>query len=237
MILFRAMVFNIALYLWTFFMGLGGMPMLALPLRFGIRAARFWARGVLVLLRWIVGLDHRVVGIEKLPDGASVIASKHQSAWDTIVFLALLPSPVYVLKQELMWIPIYGWYAKRIGMIPVDRSAGASALKKLIADARPILAAGRSIVIFPQGTRTPVGSKLPYLPGVYSILAAAPGVPVVPVALNSGKFWGRRAILKRPGVITLQFLDPMPHGLDRRSFMAQLESRIEAATADLEKRD
>ncbi len=136
-----------------------------------------------------------------------------------------------------MWIPIYGWYAKRIGMIPVDRNAGASALKKLIADARPILAAERSIVIFPQGTRTPVGSKQPYLPGVYSILAAAPGTPVVPVALNSGKFWGRRAILKRPGVITLQFLDPMPQGLDRRSFMAQLESRIEAATADLEKRD
>jgi len=237
MILFRAMVFNVSLYLWTFFMGLGGMPMLALPLRFGIRAARFWAQGVLTLLRWIVGLDHRVIGLEKLPQGASIIASKHQSAWDTIVFLALLPAPVYVIKQELMWIPIYGWYAKRIGMIPVDRSAGASALKKLIADARPILQAQRSIVIFPQGTRTPVGSKLPYLPGVYSILAAAPGTTVVPVALNSGKFWGRRAILKRPGVITLQFLDPMPQGLDRRSFMAQLESRIEAATADLEKRE
>jgi len=237
MILFRAMTFNVALYLWTFFMGLGGMPMLALPMRYRTRAARFWAQGVLVLLRWIVGLDHRVIGLENLPDGASVIASKHQSAWDTIVFLALLPAPVYVLKQELMWIPIYGWYAKRTNMIPVDRSAGASALKSLIAKARPILAAGRAIVIFPQGTRTPVGSTLPYLPGVYSVATALSGTPVVPVALNSGKFWGRRAILKRPGVITLQFLEPMPQGLDRRAFMAQLESRIEAATADLEQRN
>ncbi len=237
MILFRAVAFNVAFYLWTFFMGLGGTPMLALPLRFGIRAARFWARGSLLLLRWIVGLDHRVIGLEKLPAGASIIAAKHQSAWDTIVFLAILPAPVYVLKQELMWIPIYGWYAKRIGMIPVDRSAGASALKKLLGKARPILAQGRAIVIFPQGTRTPIGSTLPYLPGAYSIAAAAPGTPVVPVALNSGKFWGRRAVLKRPGVITLQFLDPLPTGLDRRSFMAQLESRIEAATAELEQRE
>ena len=237
MILFRAMLFNVALYLWTFFMGLGGLPMLALPLRFGIRAARFWAQGVLVLLRWIVGLEHRVIGLEKLPQGASVIASKHQSAWDTIVFLAMLPSAVYVLKQELMWIPIYGWYAKRTRMIPVDRSAGASALKALIARSRPVLAAGRAIVIFPQGTRTPVGSKAPYLPGVYSVATAVAGTVVIPVALTSGKFWGRRAILKRPGVITLQFLDPMPQGLDRRSFMAQLESRIETATADLENRE
>ena len=137
-----------------------------------------------------------------------------------------------MLKKELAWLPIYGWYAMRAGSIAVDRKAGATALKRMIAAARRAVAAGRPIVIFPEGTRTAVGARLPYQPGVAALYLQL-GVPLVPVAVNSGLYWGRRAFLKRPGRIVLEVLPPIPPGLDRRTVMRLLEERIEVATERL----
>lgn len=234
MILVRAAAFNLLFYAWIAVLGIACLPLLALPRRHATVAARLWARGVLMLLRHVVGLDHQVEGRAHLPPGPALIAAKHESAWDTIVFLVALDDPAYVLKRELLALPIYGWFCAKLAMVPVDRTGGATALKAMVAAAGRAVAEGRSVVIFPQGTRTAPGVKAPYHPGVYALAAAFPALPVVPVAVDSGRFWGRRAFVKRPGMITLRYLEPLSPSLPRRAFMAELEARIEGATSALE---
>ena len=143
------------------------------------------------------------------------------------------PLCAFVLKRELIWLPVWGWYLVRLGMIPIDRSKGITSLKKITAAAGKLAGRGQSILIFPQGTRTPPGADRPYLPGVAAIYKGA-DVPVVPVALNSGLFWPRKLMDKQPGVITVEYLDPIEPGLDRKTFMKLLAERIEPATARLE---
>jgi len=140
--------------------------------------------------------------------------------------------PAIVLKRELMMIPFYGWYLWKAGMIAIDRAAGASALKRMVASSEQVAGEGRAIVIFPEGTRTAPGVQHPYQPGVAALYRQL-GLPLVPVAVNSGVFWGRRRFAKRPGRITIEILPPIPPGGDRRAVMAELESRIETATARL----
>lgn len=192
-------------------------------------AVRQWGVGTRAALRLLCGIDHEVRGREHMPKGGAVFACKHQSAWDVMIFHAISPLPAYVLKKELMRIPLWGWYATKARAIPVDRSAGMRALKDVTRRARGVIAAGRHIVLFPQGTRTAPGAKRPYHPGVYAIYADT-GATVVPVALNSGLFWGRRKFIKKPGTIVIEVLPAMPPGLDRRAFMAELERRIEDAS-------
>ena len=149
----------------------------------------------------------------------------------------LLGDPAVVIKRELQYVPFYGWYAARAGSIFIDRKGGGAALRRLLTSATAAIAMSRPVVIFPQGTRTapgqPVGDA-PYQPGVAALYREL-GVPLVPAAVNSGLYWGRRAFVKRPGRIVLQFLEPIPPGLPRREVMATLETRIEAAAAALEK--
>ncbi|EKE76845.1 lysophospholipid acyltransferase family protein [Oceanibaculum indicum] len=225
----RSLLFNMAFFGWTAILCIGGVPLLAAPSGWIIAAQRFWARGVIGLLRLLAGTGYTVIGRENLPDGPFVIASKHQSAWDTIIFFLLLDRPAYVLKKELLAIPLYGWYAQRAGHIAVDRKAGAKALRTLLEDARRAIAHGMVPVIFPQGTRTAPGTHRPYQPGIAALYKGL-DVPVVPVALNSGLFWGRRAFRKEPGTIRLEFLPAIPPGMDRPGFMAALEGAIEQAT-------
>jgi 1-acyl-sn-glycerol-3-phosphate acyltransferase len=167
-----------------------------------------------------------------LPTGPALIASKHQSMWDTIIFTAILNDPAMVLKAELLWIPYYGWYSKKAKMIAIDRGAGASAIRRLSAQGKAALAANRQIVIFPEGTRSAPGTKLDYKPGVAALYRQL-GVPCIPAAVNSGLYWPRRRFLRKPGTIVLEFLEPIAPGLDRQTFMAELETRIETATARL----
>jgi 1-acyl-sn-glycerol-3-phosphate acyltransferase len=228
----RSLVFNIAFVGWTFLLGLVGLPLLWAPRPAVMRFGRFWARGALALLRWIVGLDHEIRGVERIPAGGCIIAMKHQSAWDTLILPVVLGDPAIVLKRELLRLPFYGWYAARAGSIAVDRAAGASALRPMVAAARLAAAAGRQIVIFPEGTRTVPGARLPYQPGVAALYQAL-ALPLVPAALNSGLFWARRSFVKYPGRIVLEFLDPIPPGRPRRRLMAELEERIETAAAAL----
>jgi 1-acyl-sn-glycerol-3-phosphate acyltransferase len=159
---------------------------------------------------------------------------KHQSAWDTLILPVVLGDPAVVIKRELLWLPFYGWYAARAGSIPIDRRGGAGALRRMVAAARDAAAAARPIVIFPEGTRTPPGQRLTYQPGVAALYQAL-DLPLVPAAVNSGLYWGRRSFVKRPGRTVLSFLEPIPPGLPRREMMRELESRIEAATAALER--
>ena len=229
----RALLFNLCFFGLTVLVCLAYLPLMLLPWRVLSGAVRLWAVMVMWLLRVIVGIRHQVRGAEKLPERPAIIAAKHQSAWETVAFNALLRHPAIVFKSELLLIPAWGWLAWRTGQIRVDRRAGAKALKRMAAAARIAIADRRSIVIFPQGTRTPPGQAGAYLPGVAALYQALE-VPVVPVALNSGLFWGRRAFLKRPGVITIEYLDPIPPGLDRKAFLRQLEHRIETATRRLE---
>jgi 1-acyl-sn-glycerol-3-phosphate acyltransferase len=227
----RALAFNIAFVGVTALIGVAGLPMLLAPRRWVMHFGRFWARSVLALLKAIVGLDGEIRGLENLPAGASIIAMKHQSAWDTLILPVVLGDPAVVLKRELFLVPIYGWYAARAGSIGIDRRGGAAALRSLVARARREAAAGRKVVIFPEGTRTAPGRRLPYQPGVAALYQALG----VPAAVNSGLFWGRRRFMKHPGRIVLAFLEPIAPGQPRAQLMSELESRIEAATLALER--
>lgn len=236
LVLARATLFNILFYAWIGVLGVVAGVLLVLPARFCTPLGWIWARVVGWLLRVVVGLRYEIRGIENLPPGAVLIACKHQSAWETIIFLDLLDNPAYIIKQELFNLPIYGWFARKLGMIGIDRQGGGAVLKKMTKLARAALAAGRSVVIFPEGTRMPPGVTGPFLPGIFSIYRQCE-VACVPVAVNSGHFWGRNAFLKRPGVIVLEYLPPIPPGIDRKQFMALLVERIETATLALEREE
>jgi 1-acyl-sn-glycerol-3-phosphate acyltransferase len=228
----RSALFNLVFLGGTALTVVLGLPLLAAPPWIMIAYVRVWARLMLGALRLICGIRVVVTGLGHVPPGAAIIAAKHQSAFDTVVWLTLLPAPVYVMKKELLSIPVWGWFARHCGQVPVDRLAGASALRGMVRAAGTALAAGRPVVIFPEGTRSAPGERLPYQPGV-AALAAATGAPVLPAATDSGLAWGRRAFQKRPGVIHVSILPPLPPGLRRGPFMALLEETIETETARL----
>jgi 1-acyl-sn-glycerol-3-phosphate acyltransferase len=204
-------------------------PTLLMPRRFVSMSERAWARATIWGLRVFAGIRHEVRGLENVPKTPCLVASKHHTAWETIVFPLILNDPTIVVKRELLFIPLYGWYLMRAGMISIDRNARAKALRKLVADARAALDEGRSVIIFPEGTRIAPGATGEYKPGVAALYGQL-DVPCLPVAVNSGAFWPKRSFIKRPGTIILEFLPPIPPGLKRKQFMAELETRIEGAT-------
>jgi len=228
----RSILFDALFYPVSFVIMVIFLPLMVLPQRAIFWAGRVWVTVVMGLLKTIVGLTYRVEGGEHLPVGACIIACKHQSAWETLIFHLLLNRPAIALKRELTWIPIINLYFKRMGMVPIDRGAGASALKSLIKGAREIMAQNRPLVIFPEGTRSMPGKPGNYQAGVAALYRDL-NVPVIPVALNSGLFWGRRSIIKCPGVITWQFLPPIEPGLSRSDFMEKLVDHIESACIKL----
>jgi 1-acyl-sn-glycerol-3-phosphate acyltransferase len=234
MLSLRSLAFNIAFYLWTAIVAIPALPILLLPPEATYRLSRLWGRGVMWLAAHIVGLTYEIRGCEHVPAGPVIYAFKHQSAFETLLFAILIPRFGGVFKRELLWLPFVGWYMWRARMIPIDRAAGAAALRRMLARAREVVAEGRSIVVMPEGTRTAPGTHRPYHPGVAALYRDL-GLPVVPVALNSGMFWARRAFIKRPGRIALEFLEPIAPGLDRKRFMAELETRIETASERLRK--
>ncbi len=217
---------------WTLLAMILYLPLLVLPRRAMQFCARFWIRGLIAMLGSIIGLRHEVRGLDNIPDGPVIFASKHQSAWDTIIFHLLFDDPAFILKRELFHVPFFGWYLYKSGMIGVNRKAAASALRKMLAESGKALSEHRQLIIFPEGTRVNPGVKLDYQPGIaafYNRLDAQ----VVPVALNSGVFWARRAMKKYPGTIVIEFLPAIEKGLDRASFMARLEESIETASEKL----
>ena len=232
MIFVRSLAFQIAFYLLAAFLAIIALPSLILPFWAISLLSQCWSRGIFFLLRVFNGLTYRIEGTENVPSQPVIFASKHQSAWDTIIFPLIIDTPAIILKKELHLIPFYGWYAKKYGTIGIDRSGGASALRAMLRDARSAIENGRSIVVFPEGTRTEPGEVKTYQSGVAALYKDL-GVPVVPVALNSGLLWSRRSMLRKPGIITLRFLPAIPPGVKRADFMARLESDIETAQKEL----
>lgn len=228
----RSLAFNVGWYLGTAILAIVGSPILLLPRRYVVAWSLLWIDFCLGWLRLTCRLTHRVGGLENLPAGPVIFACKHQSSWETLAFSRLFPNSAIVLKRELLFIPIVGWAMARVGNIAVERGDGAAALRGLVRQAKAAIAEGRSILIFPEGTRTPVGSQRPYQIGTAALYRQL-GVPVVPVALNSGLFWGRRQFIKWPGVIDVAVLPAIRPGLGRETFMAALRESIEGETARL----
>ena len=221
----RSALFLLWFLLITTILSLIFLPVLVLPRSATVWLARFWSRLTFWGLKAFTGIGFEVRGTP--PKGPALVASKHMSMWDTMALYLVLDQPAIVLKRELLRIPFYGWYVWKATAIAIDRTAGASALRKMSAAARRVLDQGRPILIFPEGTRQKPGAPPDYKPGVAGLYALL-GAECVPVALNSGVYW--TGFLKRPGTIVLEFLEPIAPGLKRDAFMGLLESRIETAT-------
>lgn len=228
MIVLRSALFLLWFVGVTLVQGVIALPLLLAPRCVVARFCRFWARSVLWGLKVFAAIDMRVTG--EVPRGPVLVAAKHMSTWDTLALYVVLGDPGFVLKRSLLYLPFFGWYLARSTAIPIDRAAGASALRAMAKGAGDALAQGRPVVIFPEGTRQKPGAAPAYKPGVAGLYGQL-DVPCVPVALDSGVYW--EGFWKRPGTITLAFLEPIPPGLKRAAFMPILEARIEAATAAL----
>jgi 1-acyl-sn-glycerol-3-phosphate acyltransferase len=226
----RSLLFNLAFYLATILCLILPLPVyFILPQGFAMWVVRTWARLGLWLLGVLAGTRYEVRGRENIPAGGILVASKHQSMWETFALAPELGNPTYVMKSQIKWIPIFGLYTMKAGMIHVDRTAGGAALRQLAVRARHEVKSGRQIVIFPEGTRRPPGAPPAYRGGVAHLYRAL-GVAVLPVAVNSGLYWPRRKFLRYPGTIILEFLPALPPGLDSRFFLAKLEECIETAS-------
>lgn len=232
MIIVRSILFNVAFYLTLIAYLCVAMPSLLLP-RWGIiGVAKIFSRTMLWQLRVICGIKVDWRGLEKIPKGALLVAAKHQSVWETFALLTLFSDPAYILKRELIWIPVFGWCIARAQMVPIDRGGGKQVLAAMTARVDSALRQGRQIIIFPEGTRRPPGAEPAYKLGI-SHLYVEGLAPCLPIALNSGLFWPRRKFMRYPGTIVVDVLDPIAPGLDRQAFFEQLQQTIEAATARL----
>ena len=223
MILLRSALFNLIFFALTFVLTLVGTVVRFVAPRRVLDFAAAWARMLLWAARVICGIDWQVHG--EPPTGAALIASHHESAFDTLVWMTLVPRPAYVMKQEMLRIPLFGALTRQAGMIAVDRTGGARAMRGLMRDAARAVAERRQIVIFPEGTRAEPGAVLPLQPGI-AALAASTGLPVIPVVTDSGRCWGRRAFRKYPGVIHIVLLPPIPSGLRRQELLQRLEAAL-----------
>ena len=230
MVVFRSVLFNVLSIGLTLLMGVGALPIRWFAHGWALGYARLWARLVLWLFRRVCGVTVRVSGLEHVPSsGAALIASQHQSAFDTLIWMQLLSRPCYVMKGELRRIPLLGPMLVLTGMMPIERAAGAKAMRLLLAETDKAVKAGRQIVIFPEGTRTLPSEHVAPKPGI-AAMSSHTGLPVIPVATNSGLFWGRNAFLKRSGVLHVA-IGPAIEVARRPELLA----RIETSWRDLEK--
>ncbi len=210
MTMLRSLLFNLLFFGLTAVAGIVLLPMLLAPRRWSRATMRLWSRVMLLLLRAIAGIRLEVTGRENLPTGPALIASRHESAFDTLVWFALVPDVAYVMKQELFLVPIYGLWARMTGHVGVDRAGGMKAIRALVRDGKAAAAGGRQLVIFPEGTRAAPGEAMPLLPGILALVQGT-GLPVTPVSTDSGRCWPRRSFLKHPGTIHIAIHPPL-HG-------------------------
>jgi 1-acyl-sn-glycerol-3-phosphate acyltransferase len=232
--LLGSLFFTTFLFVWTFLCAVVFVvvaPWLPFPRRFGF--ARFWARVVLGVLKRSCGLDYRVEGLEQLPAGNHVALWKHASAWETVAMNAVLPRQVWVLKRELLWIPVVGWAIRLLHAIAIDRGAGSSAVSQVVEQGRQRLDEGDWVIVFPEGTRMRTGETRRY--GVSgALLASTTGRLVVPVAHNAGYFWPRRGLLKRRGTIRVVIGPPIDSaGRDPRDINEQAQRWVEGQMQQL----
>ncbi len=226
--------FNTFFYAANFILCVGLSWGMLLPRKQIVKMVEVWLGGVAWVESHICGIRYKVIGKENLPQGAYILASKHQSAWETFKLHLIVQDPAIVLKQELLRIPFVGWWMSRSGSIPIDRKAGAQSIIEMVGAAKRAAAEGRPVVIFPEGTRAAVGESRPYKSGVVALYQEL-YLPVVPMALNSGLLWPRDSFFKKRGLITVEILPPIPPGLPRGEMMKRLRETLETATARLVK--
>ncbi|MGJ3232455.1 MAG: lysophospholipid acyltransferase family protein [Oceanicaulis sp.] len=225
----RSIVFVVWMYGLMVVMGIVCAPSLIGPRSWTKAVFRVYLALVFGGLKLICGVDYEVRGRENIPSGGALVASKHQSMFETLAFWSILDDPAIILKKELSYLPFFGWYAMKLKNIKVDRGAGSKALRDMLKQARIRAREGRQVVIFPQGTRLQPGVADTYKPGVVGLYTAMK-VPCVPVALNSGLYWPPSGVTRKPGRIVVEFLPAIAPGLDKKAFLAELETRIETAS-------
>jgi 1-acyl-sn-glycerol-3-phosphate acyltransferase len=230
MIVLRSALFNLSFYVVTAVMLIAALPFFfILPQGFGMWVVRTWARACVFLHETVAGVKLEVRGAENIPADGALVAVKHQSAFETFALIPLLKNPTIVMKRSIRWLPVFGQYTIKTGMIHVDREGKTAALRALAERAREELAKGREIIIFPEGTRRQPGAAPAYQTGI-ALLYRTLNTPAVPVALNSGLYWPRRTFLHQPGTIVVEFLPAIPPGLDSRAFLTRLQTAIESAS-------
>jgi 1-acyl-sn-glycerol-3-phosphate acyltransferase len=231
-VVLRSILFTISFYANISILMILSLPTLAMSHRIQLIFIRSWAFSSLWLLRVICGTRIEWRGVHNIPPGACIVACKHQSFLETFAVYKILDDPSFVLKRSLMWIPVFGWHMAKAKVIPIDRGAGVSALSRMTARAREVLAQARQVVIYPEGTRRPPGAEPDYRGGV-AYLYDKTGAVCVPLALNSGLYWPRRSFMRYPGTVVIEALEPIAPGLERRAFLALLQSRLEEASTRL----
>jgi 1-acyl-sn-glycerol-3-phosphate acyltransferase len=232
--LFRTRLYYLCFLVWTAFVCVFGLWTTLLPRRWLNRVIIVWGYSVSWLEKQILGLTYQVKGVENLPQGACIVAAKHESMWETCKMFGILGDAAIVLKAELTRLPILKWYASASGMIPIDRGGRVKTLSIMMKAAHAAAEEGRKIVIFPQGTRVPPLEKRPYRTGIAGIYQELE-LPIVPLALNSGLYWSKGEKIIKSGVITMEFLPPIPAGLPRQEMMKRLEEALETASDRLAK--
>ncbi len=231
MLALRSLAFNLCFYAATTVIALGGLPALV-SRRWVLGIARLWGNTTIWLLRHVAGIRVEFRGLENIPPGPLLVAAKHQSALETLALCTVFPEFAYILKRELLFIPVVGWHLSRSQMVAIDRSKGNRAMSLMNAAAADAIARGRQLIIFPEGTRRPAGAPPAYKQGA-SHLYTALNVPCLPVALNTGLYWRRRGFRRMPGTTVIEFLPVIPPGLPRLEFLNTVQERIETASAAL----
>lgn len=229
--LIRSLAYVALFYLWTALVAVLCTPILLGPSRWTHRMLQVWGHGVMALLP-VCGIRVELRGREHIPAGAALVASKHQCMLDVFAQFAWLPEAIFVMKQELMWIPWLSWYSRKVRAIVIDRGGHATTLRQVVREGAEHFKAGRQVVIFPEGTRKPPGAEPDYKPGIAALYREL-DVPVCPVATNAGSHWPRHGFLRKPGTIVFEYLEPIPPGLKRAEFMRLLETRIETRSREL----
>jgi 1-acyl-sn-glycerol-3-phosphate acyltransferase len=232
LIYLRSFLFQLYFWIWSVFTAIWMVLLLPLPRRLNTAALTLWSKGIFFGLRWISGVKVEVRGRENLPTGPAIVAAKHQSMFDVFSQFGLLPDACFVMKKELLNVPLFGWHGLKAGMIVVDRAGHSTALKKLVRDSQDRMKEVRQVVIFPEGTRGDVGVPGNYKPGIAALYREL-DMPVTPLALNCGVHWPK-GFLRPPGTIVFHYLEPIPAGLKRGEFMRELQTRIDTATKALE---
>ncbi len=232
MIYLRSFLFQLYFWLWSAFTAIWMLALLPLPRRLNTAALSLWSNGLFFGMRWLAGIRIEVRGRENLPKGPAIVAAKHQSMFDVFSQFGLLPDACFVMKKELLNVPLFGWHGLKARMIVVDRAGHSAALKKLVRDTQDRMKEVRQVVIFPEGTRGDVGVPGDYKPGIAALYREL-DMPVTPLALNCGVHWPK-SFLRPPGVIVFHYLEPIPAGLKRGEFMRELQTRIDTATKALE---
>jgi len=228
MLFLRSTLFQILFYGVTLIMMIILSPVMLLPHRWGWWIVPLWSRTLLALMRYVAGLKVDFRGLENIPDGGCIVAMKHQSAWETVTLIPFFSSPTFILKRELRWIPIFGWYTAKFRQIPINRGKRSEALAAMMVSAKEAITEGRQIMIYPEGTRRPAGAEPSYKFGIAHLYKDLE-CPVLPVAHNAGLYWPRSSWLVYPGTVIVEFLPPIPPGLPMNDFHAKMVDGIETA--------